>query len=275
MAPSHPSPLQPPHPSSAARGEGGAPWAAPCLPGLGALLGPVGRPAWHKPVPSSAGQPALMPLLPLADLGQASHPGGQGVLPHLSMQTTDPSAKWEGQRACRVASVVSDSAVPWAVAHQAPLSLGFSRNTGEGCHVSLQELVSTQGRNPHLVCALPRQASSFPLVPPGEVGVTPTFGSPPSPRCPPAPADPGFTETPGSWISPTWTDRGVHSRPQSIRGGGEPPPPEWTPRTQGSAYVHLCRTRPAPRRICRWLGTPGATVRDAGTHLLGQHERGS
>ena len=30
-------------------------------------------------------------------------------------------------RACQVTSVVSDSATPWTVAHQAPLSMGFSR----------------------------------------------------------------------------------------------------------------------------------------------------
>ena len=33
-------------------------------------------------------------------------------------------------------SVVSDSSTPWAVACQAPLSMGFpSKNTGMGCHL--------------------------------------------------------------------------------------------------------------------------------------------
>ena len=39
--------------------------------------------------------------------------------------------------ACLLAcSVVSDSATPWTIAHQAPLSMGFSwqENTGVGCH---------------------------------------------------------------------------------------------------------------------------------------------
>ena len=44
-------------------------------------------------------------------------------------------------------SVVSDSfSIPWTVAHQAPLSMGFSRqNTGGGCHFLLQGTFPTQG----------------------------------------------------------------------------------------------------------------------------------
>ena len=40
-------------------------------------------------------------------------------------------------------------ATPGTVAHQAPLSMGFSRqeNTGVGCHFHLQEIFSTQGLN--------------------------------------------------------------------------------------------------------------------------------
>ena len=35
-------------------------------------------------------------------------------------------------------SVISDSATLWTVAHQAPLSIGFSsKNTGMGCHFLL------------------------------------------------------------------------------------------------------------------------------------------
>ena len=38
-------------------------------------------------------------------------------------------------------SVVSDSAIPWTVACQAPLSMEFSRkNTGVGCHFLLQRI---------------------------------------------------------------------------------------------------------------------------------------
>ena len=45
----------------------------------------------------------------------------------------------------------------WTVAHQAPLSMGFSthgeyrysRNTRVGCHALLQKIFSAQGSNPH------------------------------------------------------------------------------------------------------------------------------
>ena len=47
-------------------------------------------------------------------------------------------------------SAMSDSFVtPWAVAHQAPLSVGFSdKNTGVGCHFLLRGVFLTQGLNP-------------------------------------------------------------------------------------------------------------------------------
>ena len=39
-------------------------------------------------------------------------------------------------------------ATPWTVAHQTPLSRGFSRkNTGVGCHSLLQGIFPTQGSN--------------------------------------------------------------------------------------------------------------------------------
>ena len=48
-------------------------------------------------------------------------------------------------------SVMSDSVTPRTVAHQAPLSMGFSRkNTGVGCHPLLQGLFPTQESNPGL-----------------------------------------------------------------------------------------------------------------------------
>ena len=42
---------------------------------------------------------------------------------------------------------MSDSATPWTVAHQAPLSMGFFRQepTGVGCHALLQGIFLTQG----------------------------------------------------------------------------------------------------------------------------------
>ena len=60
-------------------------------------------------------------------------------------------------------SVMSDSLrPPWSVAHQAPLSVGFSRQeyTGVGCHFLLQGIFPTQGSNP---CLLHWQADSLPL----------------------------------------------------------------------------------------------------------------
>ena len=43
-------------------------------------------------------------------------------------------------------------ATPWAVARQAPVSMGNSRgkNTGVGCHVLLQGIFQIQGLNPGL-----------------------------------------------------------------------------------------------------------------------------
>ena len=43
-------------------------------------------------------------------------------------------------------------ATPWTVAHQAPLSVGFSsKNTGVGCRALLQGIFLTQGSNLHLL----------------------------------------------------------------------------------------------------------------------------
>ena len=39
----------------------------------------------------------------------------------------------------------------WTVACQAPLSVGFSKNTGLGCHFLLQGVFPTQGSNPGLL----------------------------------------------------------------------------------------------------------------------------
>ena len=48
-------------------------------------------------------------------------------------------------------SVVSDSATPWTLAHQATLSMGFSRQEyWSGCHFLLQGIFPTQELNPGL-----------------------------------------------------------------------------------------------------------------------------
>ena len=60
-------------------------------------------------------------------------------------------------------------ATPWTVAHQAPLSMGFSRQeywSGLPCHCP--GIFPTQGLNPCLLRLLHWQAGSLPLVPPGK-----------------------------------------------------------------------------------------------------------
>ena len=53
---------------------------------------------------------------------------------------------------CVSHSDVSDSAVPWTVAHQAPLSKDYPvKITGVGCHFLLHRIFPTQGSNPHLL----------------------------------------------------------------------------------------------------------------------------
>ena len=67
-------------------------------------------------------------------------------------------------------SVLSDSAIPWTITRQAPLSMGFpSKNTRVGCHVLLQGFFPTQVSNPLLLCLLHWQAGSLPLVLPGKL----------------------------------------------------------------------------------------------------------
>ena len=65
-----------------------------------------------------------------------------------------------------VCSVVSNSASPWTIAHQTPLSMEFpGKNTGMGCHFLLQGIFPTQQLNLHL---LHWQVVSFTTAPPGK-----------------------------------------------------------------------------------------------------------
>ena len=63
----------------------------------------------------------------------------------------------------------------WTVAHQAPLSMGFScKNTGVGCHALLQGIFLTQGSNLRLLGFRHWQMGVFfffflPLAPPGKL----------------------------------------------------------------------------------------------------------
>ena len=60
-------------------------------------------------------------------------------------------------------------ATPRTVAHQAPLSMGFSRREyWVGCLAHLQGIFPTQGSNLRLLHLLHWQAGSLPLAPPGK-----------------------------------------------------------------------------------------------------------
>ena len=62
----------------------------------------------------------------------------------------------------------------WTVAHQAPLSVGFSRQeywSGLLAQALLQGIFPTQGLNPHLLCLLHWQGDSLPLVPAGKPNI--------------------------------------------------------------------------------------------------------
>ena len=66
-------------------------------------------------------------------------------------------------------SVMSDSASPWTVAHQASLSTEFSRQEfWNGLPCPSPQIFLTQGVNPHLLWLLLWQTGSLPLVPPGK-----------------------------------------------------------------------------------------------------------
>ena len=59
---------------------------------------------------------------------------------------------------------MSDSATPWTVAHQAPLSIDSpGKDTEMGCHVLLQEIFPTQGSNLCLQHLLHWQVDSLPM----------------------------------------------------------------------------------------------------------------
>ena len=68
-----------------------------------------------------------------------------------------------------VACMLSPISHAQLCAHQAPLSMGFSRQepTGVGCCAFFQGIFLTQGSNSHHLHLLHWQAGSLPLVPPG------------------------------------------------------------------------------------------------------------
>ena len=97
-------------------------------------------------------------LLPARQPSQRSHVCGD----ECAQASVSASAGW-------VASVVSDSAVLWTVARQAPLSVGLSRQEDwSGLLCPPQGTFPTQGLNLRLLHLLPWQAGSLPPAPPGK-----------------------------------------------------------------------------------------------------------
>ena len=63
-----------------------------------------------------------------------------------------------------VCPVASDSATPWTIVYQAPLSMGSPRQEyWSGCHFIFQWIFLTQWLNLHLLCLLHWQVDSLPL----------------------------------------------------------------------------------------------------------------
>ena len=82
------------------------------------------------------------------------------------------------KRCVHVCSVMSDSATPWTITHQAPLPMEFSRQeywsglsfpTPEGLpDPGIKQMSLTQGSNPCLLHLLHWQVDPLPLTPPGK-----------------------------------------------------------------------------------------------------------
>ena len=72
-------------------------------------------------------------------------------------------------RVCSVAQSSPTLCTPQTEAHQAPLSMGFSRQEHwSGLHALLQGIFPTQQSNPHLLCLLHWQVGSLAVTPPGK-----------------------------------------------------------------------------------------------------------
>ena len=84
-----------------------------------------------------------------------------------SWWTSEPKAVFSHQRRLswrvHAQSCPTLLQTPWAVAHQAPLSMGFScKNTGVGCQSLLQRLLPTSRLNQSLLHLLHWQSDSLP-----------------------------------------------------------------------------------------------------------------
>ena len=68
---------------------------------------------------------------------------------------------------CSVFSRVQLFETAWTIAHQAPLSMGFSQQEYWSCPFLLRGIFPTQGSNQHFLHLLHWQADSFTTEPPG------------------------------------------------------------------------------------------------------------
>ena len=66
-------------------------------------------------------------ILTNIDVEKDYHLKLSGYILPLEIKAQIYTANWACVHVCQVASVSHDSATPWTVAHQAPLSMGFSR----------------------------------------------------------------------------------------------------------------------------------------------------
>ena len=98
-----------------------------------------------------------------------------------------------------------NSVTPWTIAHQAPLSMGFSRQEYWSCHFLLRGIFCTQGSNTCLLCLLRWLVDSLP---PRHLGI-PGWGGDPYAKAWPWPRGQGVD------IS---TRQGVRPRAASLLG---------------------------------------------------------
>ena len=99
-----------------------------------------------KKLPASAGGIRDVGLIPRS--GRFSGKGNGNPLQYSCLENpTDRGAWW--------VSRVQLFSTPWTVAHQAPLSVGFSRQEyWSGLHFLFHGIFLTQGSNPHRLCLL-------------------------------------------------------------------------------------------------------------------------
>ena len=92
---------------------------------------------------------------------------------YLSHQGIAPSLfQYRGPVDRCACSVMADSATPWAIARQAPLSMGFSRQEPwSGLPFPSPGSFLTQAWNPCLLQLLHWWVGSLPLVPPGKLSI--------------------------------------------------------------------------------------------------------